>query len=269
MNLRQCFLMLCLVVLATAPLAGVHAAWQSPNAGPVAAGASPATGIAPASSPTPYFTITPNDVAMAVAKQLQLQAVEEHPQVTLAAGTPPTLYSANHPLSITIHALQIDTASKRWQAQAYIVANGKTETVKPISGIYAGMINVPVLIHQVTRNERIEASDLSQKLVPSRLVRKDTITDASQLIGQSPRAVISADRPIRQSEVSAPIMVKKGDAVELTYTNPHMSIKTSGIALQDGAKGDMIRVKNEKSEKAVSGRVAAAGRVEVNSSPAL
>ena len=42
-----------------------------------------------------------------------------------------------------------------------------------------------------------------------------------------------------------------------------------GIALQDGAKGEMIRVKNDKSEKAVSGRVVANGRVEVNTTPAL
>lgn len=141
--------------------------------------------------------------------------------------------------------------------------------MKPVSGNYTPLVDVPVLTRQLGKNDVIEAKDLSSKAVPERFMRKDTVTDAKQLIGQSPRTIISADRPIRQGEVSSPILIKKGESVQLTYTNPYMSLKATGIALQDGAQGDMIRVKNDKSEKAVSGRVAASGRVEVNTTPAL
>lgn len=233
--------------------------WQIAATEPATA----ATAAMPA-APSSYFQITAADVEKEVARQLQLQAIEQHADVSLGAGLPRVIHSADHPLELTIHALQIDVDSKRWQGQANVRAGGKTETVRPVSGIYTPMVEVPVLKQQVGRTDIIEASDLGTKLVPQRLVRKDTVTDASQLIGQSPRATITSERPVRLMEISSPRVIKKGQAVEITYTTPYMSLKATGVALQDGAKGDLIRVKNEKSEKSVSGRVQEAGRVEVN-----
>lgn len=250
-------------LLAASPAMAADA-WQTPAA-------APAMQVVPAmdAGGNAYFNITAQDVAKEVANQLQLQAVETKAEASLSAGSPAILYSANHPLKLVIQALQVDTQARRWQAQANILAGGKTETVKPISGTYIALVEVPVLTRQLGRTDVIEATDITLRSFPDRLIRKDTVTDSKMLLGQSPRAVISINRPIRQAEVSSPILIKKGSPVQLTYSSQYMSIKTSGIALQDGALGEMIRVKNEKSEKAVSGRVAAAGRVEVNTTPAL
>lgn len=266
------FLQALLVALAVSLAAvSAHAAWETPNMPTVnmaAANNIPAPGIT-ATVSNAYFNITTQDVEKAVAEQLQLQAVEQKADVSLAAGTPAILHSADHVLKVSIHSLQIDTQSRRWQAQAYILAGGKTETVKPISGTYTALVDVPVLTRQLGKTDIIEANDLTTKSIPDRMLRKDTVTDAKSIIGQSPRATISTNRPIRMTEVSSPVIIKKGEPVQLTYTNAYMSLKTTGIALQDGSKGDMIRIKNEKSEKAVSGRVAAAGVVEVNTAPSL
>lgn len=253
------------------PVAQAHAGWSTPNAPTdviATAQAIPPVGITTTVSPA-YFNITAQDVGKAVAEQLQLQAVEKKADVDLAAGSPETLYSANHPLKVSIHALQVDTTARRWQAQAYILANGKTETVRPVSGTYTPLVDVPVLSRQLSKTDVIEAKDIRMKSISDRFLRKDMVTEAAQLIGQSPRNVISPDRPIRAGEISSPLLIKKGTQVELTYTSPYMSLKATGVALQDGAAGDAIRVKNDKSEKAVSGRVVAAGRVEVNTTPSL
>lgn len=253
------------------PVGQAHAAWSTPNAPTdviATAQAIPPVGITTTVSPA-YFNITAQDVGKAVAEQLQLQAVEKKADVDLAVGSPEILYSANHPLKVSIHALQVDTTAHRWQAQAYILANGKTETVKPVSGTYTPLVDMPVLSRQLGKTDVIEAKDIRMKSIPERFLRKDMVTEAAQLVGQSPRNVISPDRPIRAGEISSPLLIKKGSSVELTYTSPYMSLKASGIALQDGAAGDSIRVKNDKSEKAVSGRVVAAGRVEVNTTPSL
>ncbi len=263
MGIRPHSLIKSLLILALIPVASAHAtSWQTAANVDVA----PVTVQLPDKA---YFTITAEDIAKEVARQLKLQAIEPAADVTVSAGSPKIIHSADHPLELTILALQIDPDSKRWQGQANIRAGGKTETVKPVSGIYTPLTEVPVLKQQVGRTDVIEENDIATKLIPTRQVRKDTITDAKQLIGQSPRATITADRAIRQMEVSSPIVIKRGSPVELTYTTAYMSIKASGVALQDGAKGEMIRVKNDKSEKAVSGRVAEAGRVEVNQTPAM
>ncbi len=259
------------VVLFTLLPIAAHAAWQAPGVTTQeieTVQVAPATGIT-ATISEPYFSITAADVGKAVAEQFRLQGIEQKADISLSAGAPKTIYTAEHPLKLVVHALQVDTQSHRWQGQANILANGKTETVKPISGTYISMVDVPVLTRQLGRNDIIEASDISTRAVPSQQLRKETVTDASKLIGLSPRAVVSANRPIRMSEVNSPILIKRGDAVEMTYSSPYMSIKATGTALQDGAKGEMIRVKNDKSEKAVSGRVAGAGHIEVNQTSAL
>lgn len=214
----------------------------------------------------PFYRVSAEDVGKAVAEQLRLQAVAPLVQATLTAGSPQVLYTADHPLQVVIHALQIDPTTKRWQAQAYVMAAGKTETVQPVSGSYDALINVPVLTRQLGRNDVIADSDLTFKPMAERQLRKDTITDNARLIGKSPRTLISAQRPVREAEIAMPLVIKKGDPVELSYSTKYMSIKTTGIALENGSLGESIRVKNEKSEKAVSGRVSAAGRVEVNPS---
>jgi flagella basal body P-ring formation protein FlgA len=248
-----------------------RAAWQTPSV-PTEVVAEQSEAPAPNLTATirdPYYKITAQDVSDAIASQLSLQGVVTKAEVIMSPGTPATLYATDHAVKLVIHTLQIDPQAKRWQAQAYFVADNKTESVHPISGTYGAMIDVPMLARQFSRTDVIAAEDIHMTAVPERLLRKDTITDTKQLIGQSPRVGISPNRPIRVSEVSAPIVIKKGDLVEMRYTTPYIHIKTTGIALEDGAKGSAIRVKNQKSERAVSAHVESAGVVQVNNEAAL
>jgi flagella basal body P-ring formation protein FlgA len=247
-------------------LSPAMAAWQTPGVPThtlAAQQAQPPVGLV-ATVNDPYFKISSTDVANAVTEQLQKQGVEKKPQASMNAGTPAVIYSANRPLQLAIHGLQIDPQTKRWQAQAYMLSNGQTESVKPVSGFYDAMVDVPVLNRQLQSRDVIAESDLSLRAMPERQLRKDTLTDKASLIGKSPRSIISANRAIRMNELTQPVVVKKGDGVEMHYSSQYMHIKTTGIALEDGAKGEFIRVKNEKSGKAVSAQVEDTGKVEVN-----
>ncbi len=213
----------------------------------------------------PYFTITKEDVEARVAEQIALDSAEgKKIQATLDPLPNPVLYSADHPLKVTLQALQINPANKRWQAQAYIISNRATETIRPVSGRYEYLVSVPTVKRQLSANDVIEANDITLRDIPERQLRKDTITDAHSIIGKSPLRMISADRPIRAQEVAMPNLIKKGDMVQMSYTTQGMVIRDQGEALQDGATGAMIRVKNSKSGKPLSARVAGAGMVEVN-----
>lgn len=244
------------------------AAWQTPTAPTqmlAAEQAAPQPGIV-ASVRDPFYKIGTAEIADAVSEQLQTQAVEPKAEVMLAPGTPRVLYQSDHAVKVVIHALQIDPKSKRWQGEAHFVSNSKTESVVPVSGTYGALVDVPVVSRQLSKNDVIDEKDIKTISVAERLLNKDTVTDAKSLIGQSPRMGISANRPIRASEVTSPTVVKRGDVVEMAFDTPYIHIKTTGLALEDGAKGQTIRIKNQKSERAVSARVVESGRVEVSSS---
>lgn len=243
--------------------------WQSPSqlAALNNGGAQQGSSITITSTPIAqkaYFQITYEDVATEVATQLTQQGVEKKARATTRPAGTPVLYSADHPLKLVLHGLQVDPSTRQWQAQAHIMAQGRTEAVKPIAGHYDGVATVPVLTRQLRSGDLIEEADLGTRDIPTRNLRKDTIVNAVDLIGKSPRSTISGQRPVRLSEVSAPVIIRKGELVDLSYTTPFMFIKTAGIALEDGEQGGLIRVKNDKTQKSMTGRAVSAGKVEIN-----
>ncbi len=259
-----------LLIFVVSMLMGVSlpafAAWQTPALPTQVLAeqqAAPAPGIT-ATVREPFYKISVTDVGDAVAEQLRVQAVETKSEVMLAPGTPRVLFQSDHAVKTVIHALQIDPKAKRWQAEAHFVSGNKTESVVPVSGTYGALVDVPVLTRQFNRTDVIAEQDITTLAVAERLLNKDTVTDAKALIGLSPRVGISSKRPIRSSEIAAPAVIKRGDVLEMSFNTPYIHIKTTGLALEDGAKGQTIRVKNQKSERAVSARVVDAGRVEVS-----
>lgn len=264
--------LLTLSTLAAFALASAaEAAWETP-ATPTTVMAQQSALPAPGVSATirdPFYKITATDVGAAVAQQLQAQGIEHKAEATLSPGTPSLLYSSDHAITLSLHALQVDPASKRWQAQVHFISNGKTESVKPVAGTYTALVDVPVVTRQLTKMDVIEQQDITLMPMQERLLRKDTITDPKQLLGLSPRNGITPNRPIHTGEVSAPIVIKRGDLVEMAYNTPYIHIKTTGVALEEGSKGATIRIKNQKSQMAVSARVEGAGRVSVNNDTSL
>lgn len=241
--------------------------WQTPQTPPAAQQMAANTQAAPPATYTEapkFYQITRRDVADEVARQLQLQGVEKKATASVGNSDGANVYGADHPVTFVLHGLQVDPNSHRWQAQLNILNAHKTEIVKPVAGFYEAVVSVPMLVHQVSRTDVIAATDINLRDVPSRSLRKDTITDPQALIGKSPRATISAERAIRSTEISAPVVIHRGEFVEMTYSAPYMHIKTTGVALEDGELGGMLRVKNSKSEKAISARVTGAGKVEAN-----
>lgn len=210
-----------------------------------------------------YFEISTKDLEHAAAILLQEQNLAEQIRASVLPSGTPIFYRADHPITLKLVGMQVDTAAKRWQANAHIIADGKTERVTPVSGRYDELIAVPVLRRQITNRDVIEAADLETQMIASSKLRQDIITEESGLIGHSARRIISAGRAIRAGEVMTPMVITKGANIEMLYRTPYIAIRTSGEALEDGAAGTVIRVKNVDSGRAVSAKVLSANRVEV------
>jgi flagellar basal body P-ring formation protein FlgA len=66
------------------------------------------------------------------------------------------------------------------------------------------------------------------------------------------------------ASIAAPIVVQKGDAVELTISGDSFDVSASAIALDDGATGKSIRVKTLTSRNPVTAVVKGAGAVQIS-----
>lgn len=76
-------------------------------------------------------------------------------------------------------------------------------------------------------------------------------------------------RPIPAGQVLSPVtvnpahLVTKGETVTILAESPGLSIRSVGVALMNGAMGDVIQVKNTKSNKVVEGRISGPGQIKV------
>ncbi|HAA83692.1 MAG TPA: flagella basal body P-ring formation protein FlgA [Thermodesulfobacterium commune] len=68
---------------------------------------------------------------------------------------------------------------------------------------------------------------------------------------------------LRKSFLNEPLLVKRGQEVLIIGKGRGFLVKTKGKALQDGRKGEVIKVRNLTSNKEVLGRVISTNEIEV------
>jgi flagella basal body P-ring formation protein FlgA len=126
------------------------------------------------------------------------------------------------------------------------------------------MVQIPVLAERKRASDIIEKRDIKWVDVRESRVSRDTVVEPEDLIGMAARRTLLADSPIRGRDVRRPVMVPKGSLVMMVLRTPYMRLTVKAKALEDGAKGDAIRVANLQSKTIVEAVVTGAGEVSVS-----
>jgi flagella basal body P-ring formation protein FlgA len=87
---------------------------------------------------------------------------------------------------------------------------------------------------------------------------------AGDIVGMTAARTLLPGQSIPMSAVAAPRLLRAGTLVKMIYVDGGLEITTSGSALQDGAVGQIVKVRNDDSGVTVSGRVRADGAVLVD-----
>jgi flagella basal body P-ring formation protein FlgA len=90
----------------------------------------------------------------------------------------------------------------------------------------------------------------------------DALGAADAVVGQTSRRSLRPGDVLRAGQLAAPVLVKRGDAVLMVARRDEVEVTTSGEALDSGARGAMVRVRNPSSGQVVRMRVTGAGTVE-------
>lgn len=91
----------------------------------------------------------------------------------------------------------------------------------------------------------------------------DAVTVPEQAIGMETKVALAAAAPLPRTALAPPIVVKKGDLVTVIMDTAAMRLTVAGEALEAGAVGGAIKVKNRTSKQTVAGKVVAGGVVAV------
>lgn len=155
-----------------------------------------------------------------------------------------------------------DAAQHRFRSEL-VAQTGAQPVNVPVSGRVVVKKNIPVLSRRLAAGTSIGQSDLSWIAINEEHLGTDVLTSAESLVGQELRHDHAEGELLRSRDVIAPRLVVRGSMVTMKIQTPAMLITTQGRALQDGAKGDVVRITNLQSNRIVEGTVEATGVVRV------
>ncbi len=85
----------------------------------------------------------------------------------------------------------------------------------------------------------------------------------AMLLGRVAKRTLLPGKPILPIAVDSPRLVTIGSQVKIVFDEAGLTIVAYGAALQAGAIGDLIRVRNQDSGLVVSGRMQPDGSIRV------
>lgn len=126
-----------------------------------------------------------------------------------------------------------------------------------------------VATRNLPRNTLISAEDLR---LERRQVNSANTLGAAELdhiVGFQTARALNAGQAINHNHVKKPQLVRRGQPVVLSANNRKIAVKVKATALEDGAAGDRIRVKNLATRRVIHAVVSAPGEVRISAGQAL
>lgn len=170
---------------------------------------------------------------------------------------------------IAVRGITQDARSGYFTAILALATGEASSTTVQINGRVVSLTAVPVLVRRVLPGEVIKPGDVTTIPIAANQVSQEAVLDARALVGQTPRRPLRERQPILMSDVRAPVLVTKGAAVTMVLESPGLLLTAKGQALEDGAKGETIRIMNTQSNRTVEAVVTAAGAARVSASGAV
>lgn len=103
------------------------------------------------------------------------------------------------------------------------------------------------------------------------IVKKDVsqlhgnyLTTFDALLNKQAARTLATGSVVMPKDFIEPKVIKRGDKVVITANTSGIAIKMNGIAQSDGTRGQMIRVKNQNSERIINAFVIDVGQVSVS-----
>ncbi len=207
-------------------------------------------------STSPAFAFGRDEVADIVQQQLSEHYPEQNWLVSLDQKQLTLSGQSSAPASMSDFVF--NESSGRFTGKLQQDANLLT-----VSGRAVPAATVPVLVRPVAAGKIISAEDLTEQKLPLNRITTGIIRNGDELVGQQARRGLAVGQPVQMRDISMPAVIKRGDIVTLELAQGALRITARGKALEDGAKGQTIRLANSQTERTIEGMVQGPGLVAV------
>lgn len=122
---------------------------------------------------------------------------------------------------------------------------------------------MPVAARPLKKGAVITAADVQLRKVNAAAVLGDSVRELGDVIGKSAQRDVGQGEMFNAAAVAVPPVITAGSRISMLFRAGRLEASAMGVALESGAVGQEIKVRNEASSKVLTARVVEKGRVEV------
>jgi flagella basal body P-ring formation protein FlgA len=145
----------------------------------------------------------------------------------------------------------------RFRARVTIRTGDSAPMPLVLDGAATVLVRIPVPATTLPVGHTVSDGDLETTLQPVERVREDWLLDEAALVGLETRRPLAAGRPVTETAIGEPYLVRRGDVVALVYRRGGLTLETPARAEADGTIGDRIEARNVASGARVVATVVA------------
>lgn len=192
--------------------------------------------------------ITTEEIEDHILAALMDKGVDPDMHARLSNRTLRLHVAASEEATLAIESISYDESTQRFAVYVWAPANDLLARRARVTGRLHKMDEVPVLARRILAGEIIKKEDIKWINVRVDRIQSNALLNAEDLIGNTPRRGLRAGVPLRAQQIRRPLLVAKGDMVTIKLKRPGMELSAKGRAIEDGSKGDTIRVTNSQSK---------------------
>jgi len=164
---------------------------------------------------------------------------------------------------IVISSLTYSAPTRSFVATASLPLNGDETMTASVRGRTYAQSYVPILNRTILPGQTIRDRDIGWLAMPTLRIGRNIIRDKNQLIGMTPRRGLTSATPVKMSDLQRPQIIRRGKPVTILFQSDKITLTATGKAVENGGRGDVIRVMNVKSHKTIEAVVTGPNQVQV------
>ncbi len=202
------------------------------------------------------------EVMIPLRAALIAQGASEECQIEIPGFTPPVVPASGIAAPLVTH-IDYDRDMGRFTAILSVMVDGMEPIVTRVGGQVAEMTMVPVAVTRMTAGSIPRAGDVRMQRVHVSAIHNEIARDPAAVIGMQLKRPLSPGAPIAIADLMRPTQVTRGEPVRLRLEANGLSVAGEGIALESGAEGEKIRVRNTTSQAVLEAVIMGSGVVRV------
>jgi flagella basal body P-ring formation protein FlgA len=203
-----------------------------------------------------------DDAIAALRPALIAAGAEEDCVIELTGFVPPLVPAGIDPRP-EVGQIDFNPTNGRFTAELTLTAEGMAAIAARVGGVAEARLDLPVLAARLPAGAVVREADLRVGRFGLSVVKAEPLRDPARIVGMRLKRSVGGGQPLRAEDLARPPVVARDSAVRVVLDMGGLSVSGQAVALEAGAIGERIRLRNPLSRAVLEGEVVGVGVVRV------